>query len=109
MSQVKKYYFELKNSSNGQSFEIFSTSDNANEILVSLRKNDEGGFWNMKSGEHKIFRYNKIVSSEDYKLEIEKFERVYSGTNLLMRVNRYHKLLGIRPLEGRSIFETIKL
>lgn len=93
---------------NNQKFEEFLTEKEAREVISVLNYNSSGK-WIFQDATEEMNRYNSIVTSPDYKREINQMKEVYAGSNLKMRVNAFHKRLGIRELETRDIFETFNI
>lgn len=100
---TKKLYRFISESTN-QKFTELLTAEGAASLALCLPSN-----WNYTSDVAEMMKYNSIIESDDYKKEVEQFMTIYKGANLAIRMNNFHRILGIRPLEGREIFELFKL
>lgn len=108
--ESKRKLYRIYNETTGEFFIVSLFTEKAAEnLVIHLFTIDESKHWQFKSVTDEMLRYNEIVTSDDYKREIAMFKQIYSGVNLKMRVNRFHKILGIRPLEEMNLFETFKL
>ena len=64
------------------------------DVVVALTTSTKTT-WRFISGIDEMKRYNEIVTSTDYKLELDKMTEVYQGLNLKIRLAAFHKRLQI--------------